>query len=100
VNIGDTLRFLSGNMLQSCLHRVVRHSGWTQQQRLSLAYFTRPNSNVMIVDGEACEWPVEKWVARKFRSYKESHEQQETNGVQFGGFNGAGTITGSAIVPT
>ncbi|KAH7378294.1 2OG-Fe(II) oxygenase family oxidoreductase, partial [Pyrenochaeta sp. MPI-SDFR-AT-0127] len=85
VNIGDTLRFLSGNTLQSCLHRVVRHSQWSGQHRLSLAYFARPNSKTMLVDGQGCEWSVEKWVARKFRSYKESHEQQDMNGVQFGG---------------
>lgn len=96
VNIGDTLRFLSGNTLQSCLHRVICHPEWTQEHRLSLAYFARPNSNIMLVDGEGREWSVENWVARKFKSYRESHEQQEVNGVQFGGVNGVGVVGGTA----
>ncbi|KAH7066103.1 2OG-Fe(II) oxygenase family oxidoreductase [Paraphoma chrysanthemicola] len=89
VNIGDTLRFMSGNKLKSCLYRVVRHSEWRHGHRLSLAYFTRPNSDVTLLDGQGREWSVEKWAARKSRSDKESHEEQEVNGVQFGGFSGA-----------
>ncbi|KAH7067157.1 2OG-Fe(II) oxygenase family oxidoreductase [Paraphoma chrysanthemicola] len=99
VNIGDTLRFMSGNKLKSCLHRVVHHSEWTHGHRLSLAYFARPNSDVKLLDGQGCEWSVEKWVARKFRSYKESHEEQEVNGVQFGNFTGVLTGAMSRSVP-
>lgn len=98
VNIGDTLRFLSGNVLQSCLHRVVRHPRWKGQDRLSLAYFARPNSRTTFVDGEGCEWPVEMWVARKFRSYKESHQQQATNDVQYGGQSGVGLTGTSGVI--
>src|SRR5699024_9719991 len=42
VNVGDALRFFSGNQLLSALHRVVPVPGHETETRYSTAYFLRP----------------------------------------------------------
>ncbi|KAJ7627479.1 2OG-Fe-II oxygenase family oxidoreductase [Roridomyces roridus] len=51
VNVGDTLRFLSGKRLMSCVHRVLPTSGQNQEEdRYSIAYLIRAESDVTFKD--------------------------------------------------
>ena len=84
VNVGDSLRFLSSQKFKSCLHRVVPHETWASRPRYSLAYFLRPSKNVPLRDADGKMWTAEEWNARKFKSYKESHSEQQQSSVQTG----------------
>ena len=81
VNVGDALRFLSGEQLCSCLHRVVPipdGSGWTRT-RFSMAFFFRPELEARFKDDHGQEWSGEEWHKRKYRIFRaDSEEQKET----------------------
>ncbi|KAJ7675904.1 2OG-Fe-II oxygenase family oxidoreductase [Mycena polygramma] len=70
INVGDSLRFLSGKRLKSCLHRVVpTGEKFQEEDRYSIAYFLRPESDV---DFEDCDG-------------KTTHEKQDQSTVLTGG---------------
>lgn len=80
INIGDTLRFLSGFKLKSSLHRVVPwHGRVTSGPRYAAIFFLRPNSDAKLVDGEGVEWTAGKLLERKFQNYRIPHDEQRMN---------------------
>ena len=53
INVGDSLRFLSGKTLYSCLHRVIPVDGQSQKEdRYSIAYFLRPENSAVYEDAD------------------------------------------------
>ncbi|KAK7949338.1 uncharacterized protein PG986_010224 [Apiospora aurea] len=65
VNVGDSLRLLSGKRLKSSLHRVVPHANAVGQARYSFAYFLRPSETALLDlgDGRVCkslDWHFKK----------------------------------------
>ena len=97
VNVGDSLRFLSKQRFKSCLHRVVPHATWSSTARLSLAYFLRPSRSQLLTDANGVKWTAEEWNNRKFKSYKESHAEQQRSSVQTGREHFLGVWRGPGI---
>lgn len=91
VNVGDSLKFMSGFKLKSSLHRVVPwHGRWTAGSRYASIFFLRANNDAEFTDSEGVEWTAEKWLKRKFQNYRIPHKEQEKNAISTGrkGFSG------------
>jgi isopenicillin N synthase-like dioxygenase len=84
VNVADSLRFLSGNRLRSCLHRVVPYPGCEERARYSFGYFLRPDRDTLLQDLDGNEWTAQEWQERKFISYGETHSKQRMSSLQTG----------------
>lgn len=65
VNVGDSLRLLTGKRLKSCLHRVIPHADARDKTRYSYAYFMRPNEKVVITMGDGRQTKSIDWHLRK-----------------------------------
>jgi isopenicillin N synthase-like dioxygenase len=86
INVGDSLRFLSGKRLNSCLHRVIPVNGACQEEhRYSIAYFLRPESEVKFEDADGQKVSAEKWHDDKYVMFAEPHEKQEMSKMLTGG---------------
>ena len=86
INIGDSLRFLSGKRLYSCLHRVIPVNGACQEEdRYSIAYFLRPESDVSFEDVDGQKVSAVKWHDEKYVMFAEPHEKQKTSRMLTGG---------------
>jgi isopenicillin N synthase-like dioxygenase len=86
VNIGDSLRFLSGKRVRSCVHRVVPPGGGCQEEsRYSIAYFLRPESTAIFEDPNGNKVSAEKWHDNKYVVYGETHTKQEAGNMLTGG---------------
>jgi isopenicillin N synthase-like dioxygenase len=89
VNVGDALRHMSRNRLQSSLHRVVPIPGIIEQEeRFSLVYFMEPDRGTIFRDQGGNEYTAEQWHDLKMASFKKSHEAIE-----------ASLQTGQAVLP-
>lgn len=73
INIGDTLRFLSGYKLRSALHRALPLD---TGDRYSVAYFLRPSDDAEFVDTEGETVSAFDWYAKKNETYEKPHELQ------------------------
>jgi isopenicillin N synthase-like dioxygenase len=82
INVGDTLRFLSGRRLRSALHRAVQVEG---VDRSSISYFLRASDRTEFRDSDDVKTDAKKWYLRKYETYKQSHEIQRTETVLTGG---------------
>lgn len=71
VNVGDSLRFLTGRRLRSALHRVVPYPGTTIRDRFSCAYFLRPELDAEFADEDGHPWTSLDWHVRKYKGYRE-----------------------------
>ncbi|KAL9007495.1 MAG: hypothetical protein Q9173_007252, partial [Seirophora scorigena] len=89
VNVGDSLRFLSGFRLRSVLHRVVPVAEMDQAHRFSIAYFTRPVHGTVFKDSEGRTIKADEWFSHKFDVYRQSHSEQRMNTVLTGGIEDA-----------
>ena len=89
VNVGDSLRFLSGFKLRSVLHRVVPVAEMEHEHRFSIAYFMRPVNGTKFKDSEGREIKADEWFSHKFDVYRQSHQQQRMNTVLTGGIEDA-----------
>jgi isopenicillin N synthase-like dioxygenase len=87
VNIGDSLRFLAGLRLASCLHRVVPCGRWTAGSRYSCIFFLRPHKEAEFRDAEGRLWRADEWLNRKFGNYRLSHGEQNENTMATGRTN-------------
>ncbi len=85
VNVGDALRFLSGNQLLSALHRVVPVPGHEAEYRYSTAYFLRPENEAKFQTSENTVVSALDWHDRKYDIFKADHAQQEKNTILTGG---------------
>jgi len=85
VNVADSLRFLSGSRLRSCLHRVVPHARSSEDRpRYSFAYFLRPDRNAILKDASGNEWTAQQWQESKYINFRQTHEVQRTSSLQTG----------------
>ncbi|ATY61153.1 gibberellin 3-beta [Cordyceps militaris] len=69
VNLGDSLRFLSGGRLKACLHRVAPLPGRTILERYSLAYFMRPEDDACFTDTAGRAWTSTEWHIQRFSAH-------------------------------
>lgn len=81
VNIGDSLRFLSHGILQSCLHRVMPHAETEGTTRFSIGYFMRPIEESEFVADDGKVWLSKDWQSRKFEAFAATHEEQSNDWV-------------------
>lgn len=82
VNVGDTLRFLSGRRLRSALHRAVQVEG---VDRFSISYFLRASDATEFRDSDGAETDAKNWYLRKYETYELPHEVQRQQTVLTGG---------------
>ena len=78
VNVGDSLRFLSGGVLTSSLHRVVPPMDSSAKDKFSVIYFLRPEFDAKFTthDGRqinSVEWHNEKYALFREASLDASH---------------------------
>ncbi|KAI1127807.1 2OG-Fe(II) oxygenase family oxidoreductase [Nemania abortiva] len=85
VNVGDALRFISGNQLLSALHRVVPVPGHEAEYRYSTAYFLRPENEAVFQTSENTSVSALDWHDRKYDIFKADHAEQEKNTILTGG---------------
>ena len=84
VNIGDSLRFLSGCRLGSSLHRVIPHPDSERNARYSIAYFMRPEKKAEFQDDVGKRWTGIGWHTRKFEVFRAPLEKQKQDSVLTG----------------
>jgi len=84
INVGDSLRFLTGGVLRSSLHRVVSHPDALQQPRYSIAYFMRPEYDARFEAEDGVQWTGLGWHTRKFVVFRASAEEQKASAVLTG----------------
>lgn len=89
VNVGDTLSFLSGMQLKSCLHIVVPVEGHV---RFSLAYFHRPELEAQFVDGSGRRWTGEAWHRAKYQTFRAENVEQSSTSLLTGRYNFLGHV--------
>ncbi|KAJ5549173.1 hypothetical protein N7513_006407 [Penicillium frequentans] len=85
VNVGDSLRFLSGHRLASCVHRVLPVTERQESHRYSIAYFLRPEDDTMYVDSKERVVSARAWHDEKYGVFREPHEMQEADMILTGG---------------
>ena len=83
VNVGDSLRFLSENKFNSCLHRVVPVS--SNEDRYSIAYFLRPENDTRFKDVDGRKVKAVDWHDDKYVMFAEPHDRQERSNMLTGG---------------
>lgn len=81
VNVGDTLRFLSGKKLHSVVHRVVPVKEDLAVFRYTTGYFLRASNGALVEDHEGNVTTAEQWLDRKVKVYQESHAEQKLGTV-------------------
>ena len=91
VNVGDSLRFLSNQRLPSCLHRVVPPLDGKITDRLSCAYFLRPELDAVFMDDTGKSWRSVDWHDAKYKKFRAPMETQQQDSVLTGkaGFLGS-----------
>ncbi|KAL0933266.1 gibberellin 20-oxidase [Colletotrichum truncatum] len=70
INVGDSLRFLSGGELASVVHRVVPLKKTQEEDRYSIAYFLRMNDGGIFSDTTGKAWTATEWHDFKFGVFK------------------------------
>ncbi|KAI4216247.1 MAG: hypothetical protein LQ351_001257 [Letrouitia transgressa] len=72
VNVGDTLSFMSGGRLRSCLHKVIPITGPSglSETRYSLAFFQRPELSAKFVGGNGREWTGKEWHQTRYKLFR------------------------------
>ncbi|KAL4790187.1 putative 2OG-Fe(II) oxygenase family oxidoreductase [Aspergillus venezuelensis] len=85
INVGDTLRFLSGNRFRSAVHKVIPTQGLQHEDRYSIAWFLRAANGGEFVDSTGASISAKKWHDDKFDVFRESHEEQEKAPILTGG---------------
>ncbi|OIW29132.1 Clavaminate synthase-like protein [Coniochaeta ligniaria NRRL 30616] len=83
INVGDSLRFISGGRFNSCLHRVVPLAG-KSLERYSLAFFCRPELTAISEDTEGRQWTGEEWHRAKYKVFRATNHEQEKSSLLTG----------------
>ena len=68
INVGDMLRFLSGQRFYSCVHRVLPVTARQQEDKYSIIYFLRSEDHARFRDHESRELTASEWHARKMKA--------------------------------
>ncbi|KAK6814960.1 hypothetical protein RU639_008466 [Aspergillus parasiticus] len=92
VNVGDSLRFLSGNVLKSCVHRVAppNVSGRQEEHRYSIAYFLRAEDVVQYKDSKGRVISARDWHDEKYGVFRLSHDESNSDRILTGGMEKGG----------
>ncbi|RAK87876.1 putative 2OG-Fe(II) oxygenase family oxidoreductase [Aspergillus costaricaensis CBS 115574] len=85
INVGDTLRFLSGNRFRSAVHRVIPTQRLQHEDRYSIAYFLRAANDTIFTDSTGRNISAKQWHDEKFDVFRETHEEQERQPILTGG---------------
>jgi isopenicillin N synthase-like dioxygenase len=88
INIGDSLRFLSGKRLLSCLHRIIPVHG-QNKSRHTIAYFLRPSNDTKFVDSNGRCITASEWHDQKYEVFKSTHADQRKGTILTGGIETA-----------
>lgn len=92
INVGDSLRFLSGHNLASCVHRVIPVTERQEHARYSIAYFLRPEDDAVYVDSKGRQLSAKTWHDEKYSVFRQPHEWQEKDMVLTGGMEQNGIL--------
>jgi isopenicillin N synthase-like dioxygenase len=92
INVGDSLRFLSGHELSSCVHRVIPITERQEDHRYSIAYFLRPEDDAVYIDSKGRELSARTWHDEKYNVFREPHEKQEQDMILTGGMEKSGIL--------
>ncbi|EAW08894.1 putative 2OG-Fe(II) oxygenase family oxidoreductase [Aspergillus clavatus NRRL 1] len=96
INVGDSLRFLTGNQLFSAVHRVLPFTHRQLEHRHSIAFFLRPADNTIYRDSKDRLVTARSWHDEKFDHFRASHAEQSADSILTGGMEQLDQI----IVPT
>ncbi|KAE8408447.1 hypothetical protein BDV37DRAFT_172421 [Aspergillus pseudonomiae] len=99
INVGDSLRFLSGNVLKSCVHRVAprNESGRQEEHRYSIAYFLRAEDVVQYKDSKGRVISARDWHDEKYEVFRLSHDESNSDRILTGGMEKGGQFIVSTI---
>ncbi|KAK1450477.1 gibberellin 20-oxidase [Colletotrichum melonis] len=78
VNVGDALRFISGGLLESSLHRIIPHKDEVTRHKYSIVYLLRPEMDAEFVDSEGVTWKGLDWTNKKHAVFRATAEEQAT----------------------
>ncbi|KAI2628695.1 gibberellin 20-oxidase [Hypoxylon sp. NC1633] len=94
VNVGDSLQFLARGALRSSLHRVVPHVDQTLEEKYTVVYLMRPESDALFKDAQGNEWKSVEWCNKKFSVFRADLAEQKLGSFLTGrdGFTGMSTI--------
>jgi isopenicillin N synthase-like dioxygenase len=81
VNVGDSLRLLSGHELNSSLNRVIPVKKRQEEHLYSIGYFLRPEDEAVYVDSKGREISARAWHNEKYNAVTSPHEEQEQDMV-------------------
>jgi isopenicillin N synthase-like dioxygenase len=70
VNVGDSLRFVSGFRFASVVHRVTPLYDVQHEDRYSIAYFLRMADNATFRDQDGKAWSAKDWHDFKFNIFR------------------------------
>lgn len=75
INVGDSLRFASGQRLYSCIHQVVPMD--IKEDRYSVAFFLRPDDDAKYRDSKGRMITASQWHDEKYGIFQQAHENQK-----------------------
>lgn len=79
-NIGDSIEFLSENLLRLSLHRVTPFPAEAGKVKLTVVYLMRPETDaVFFVDRERKQWKSVDWHNMKQRLFAKDLEAEKIN---------------------
>ncbi|CAN8097372.1 unnamed protein product [Discula destructiva] len=76
VNVGDALRFISGGVLESSLHRIIPHKNERMRHKYSIVYLLRPEMDAEFVDADGVTWKGLEWINKKHAVFRAPAEEQ------------------------
>ncbi|XEV01654.1 hypothetical protein FSHL1_006941 [Fusarium sambucinum] len=76
VNVGDALRFISGGVLESSLHRIIPHKDEKTRHKYSIVYLLRPEIDAEFTDAEGKTWKGLEWTNKKHAVFRASEDEQ------------------------
>ncbi|MCJ1266370.1 hypothetical protein MMC22_006254 [Lobaria immixta] len=100
VNVGDMLRFLSGQRFHSCVHRVQPVTRRQMEHRYSIIFFLRTEDNAVFKDHEGNVLTAQEWHARKMTAYAQTQAEQAVNTALTGGVERNGVLLAARSVAT
>ena len=72
INVGDSLRFISGHRLNSAVRRVIPVQGKQLEDRYSIAYFLRMENDAKYRDGANKTWSAQEWHNSRFDIFRDT----------------------------
>ena len=95
VNVGDSLRFLSGGVLTSSLHRVVPPADSAAKDKFSVIYFLRPEFDAKFTTHDGRQINSVEWHNQKYALFREASLDAKEHGAMLTGRQGYLGATGN-----